>query len=414
MERVAESQELRIQILALLLYTDWMSRYGTILEPEYFRSNDERDIVRWVNNYYTTYKNSPQQAAVEEGLVDNPLLENVRAVVDDDLRYAADVAIDFAQTQAMKLAILDAVDHVKSGELHRIRPRVEDALKVGCDMLAIGYDLVDDVDHWLYSELHGKRYPTGWRSVDGALGGGMVGGEYGLIMAPPNMGKTTALINIGYASAGLLGASNVLHLTYEMPANKVLKRYALRVTGRSLSRTNTNGRYAETLRSRAKTNLRANLRVARPDDSTIDGIRRILDNLRQVADFDTQVLIVDYADLLDPPRRRRERRFELEDIARELRELGHEYDIPVWSATQAGRQGYHKKYVTMQDIAEAIGKAAIADIIVALCQTQDEEEAGQGRLFMAKVRDGASKFTVPVTIDFSKQAISERGGRFDG
>lgn len=45
----------------------------------------------------------------------------------------------------------------------------------------------------------------------------------------------------------------------------------------------------------------------------------------------------------------------------------------------------------MAQIAEDIGKAAIADVIIALCQTYDEKLADQCRLFMAKIRDSANK-----------------------
>lgn len=408
MDNISDSSAFRIAILGVMLFTDWILRYGRILKPEYFPSRDEQEIVEWVNWYYGEYAVLPSDADIDNALADNPLLDATYAVVEEDLRYAVDMALEFAKIQAMKLAILDCVEHIKRGQLENIRDRVEEALAVGTDRLLLGYDLVADATDWMYDEVHGRRYPTGWQDIDKMLDGGTVAGEYGLLMAPTGRGKTTGLINIGYAMAGLMSAANVLHVTLEMPAQKILKRYAVRITGDRMPRGDDYTRYRGELERSAKANLRAKLRVVRLEGCTLDMLRRLLDNLA-VEDFETEALIVDYADLMIPPRKRSDFRFELGDVARGLRGIGEEYEIPVWSATQAGRQALYKEYVTLADIAEAIDKASVADLVLAICQTREEESAGHGRLFAAKVRDAKSNFVIPVKIDFERQAIVQRG-----
>jgi len=373
--------------------------------PEYFPLDEEKEVVKWINWYYDEYKCIPSDADIQQGLNGNEMLSALDNVLDADLQYAADVAVEFARTQAMKLAILASVDDVEQNKLANIRSRVEEALAVGCDRLDLGWELVADADQWVYDEKHGRRYPTGWPMVDAILGGGLVGGEYGLIMAPTGMGKTTALINIGCAMAGLVGAANVLHVTCEMPKQKVLKRYAIRV-GARLNRDMPELRFRRMLEKKAASKLRARLRVADPVRK-VEAIRRLIDNL--AADgFETGALIVDYADRMIPARKRNDLRFELADITQDLRQLGIDYDMPVWSATQAGRQALYKEVVTVSDIAEAIEKATIADVIIALCQTRDEEKMGHGRLFMAKVRDAKGKGIIPIKLDFENQAITQR------
>jgi len=407
-DHISASPDFRLSILAVLLYTDWLLRYGTIIQPEYFPSKDEQEIVRWVNIYYDTYKGIPSDSDLDNGLHDNLLLSDVYAVSENDLDYASDIALDFARQQAMKIAFLDSIDDVKKGELEKVLPRMQEALAVGNDMLGMGAELIADRNDWLYDEIHGRRYPTGWMRVDKLLEGGIVGGEYGLIMAPTGMGKTTALVNIGFALAGLVSAANVLHISYEMPARKILKRYAARVVGCYAPRGSGLDDYAKELEDAARIKLRAKLRVVSPDDKSLTGIMRLIDNLDS-AGFYTNALIVDYPDLMKPPRRHDERRFELTDIARSLRELGGNYDIPVWGATQAGRHALHKDIITVADIAEDIGKAAIADVVLALCQTKDEEGMQRGRLFCAKMRDAPGGISVPVTIDLTRCLIVQRG-----
>lgn len=407
---IAATAAFRSKILAVLVMSDWLVRYGDIIMPEYFETKTEQALVRWVRDYYNNYHAVPEWTEVAE-IGDPELLTAMLQWPDTDLRYAVDYALDFCKSQAMKLAILESVDDIKKGDLHVPLERVKQAQAVGTDKFDLGFDLVDDVTTWLFDELHGRRYPTGWQQVDQLLDGGLIAGEYGLMMAPPNGGKTASLINIGYALAGLYGSANVLHCTLEMAPKKVLKRYALRVADIKISRGSmeygSEQIIIRQLQDRAKQRLKGKLRVAYPGRHIID-IKNLLDRLRGEG-FDTQALIVDYADLLEPSRRQRERRFELADTARELRQLGYDYGVPVWSATQARREAIHKEFITMEDIAEAIEKAAIADVIISVCRTADEEKMGTGRLFMAKMRDAESAGVVPVSIDFSKQAIVDRG-----
>ena len=405
---ISASPGFRESVLALLLFTDWVQRYGTIIQPEYFPSKDEQNLVEWVNWYYSEYNTLPSDSDLDNEFGENELLDNVYAVQDDRMDHTADVAMDFARVQAMKIAVLDCVDDINDGHLERIMPRIQTAMAVGTDSLSFGYDFIDDVNDWMYDEVHGKRYPTGWTTVDAILEGGLVGGEYGLIMAPTGRGKSMALVNIGFAMAGILAAANVLHITYEMPASKVLKRYAIRATGFAVPRGSGQKEYIKKLKEQANAKIRAKVRVVKPEDRTVDGIRRIINGLA-FQGFEVEALIADYPDIMTPTRTRKEKRFELGDITRELRQVGEDFNIPVWGATQAGRQALYKEVITVSDISEAIDKANVSDIIIAMCQTRDEEKMKQGRLFLAKVRDSESGIIVPMNLDLARCFIQQRG-----
>lgn len=408
----------RLSIMALLTETDWMARYGDILLPEFFPTQAEQSYVKWVNWYYSKYSKLPTYNALLHGLNDNrdacDLIDMVRAVNDADLTYAADVALDFAQSQAMKIAILQSVDDLKKGDLQTPRKRIEQAQRVGMDRTDLGMELIADLDKWVGEELHGRRYPTGWSGVDAVLGGGITGGEYGMVMAPPGMGKTTMLINIGYGIAGLVGATNVLHVSNEISVEQTLARYAARVAGVRLSREDdamSEAQFKAMVEKRAKQRLRGRLRVVY-GKWTVASIRSTIDNL-STEGFHTGALIIDYPDLMTPTQKREEKRFELADISRELRQLGGEYDIPVWGATQSTRESFYKEVIETASIAEAIEKAAVVDVLITLSQTREEETLGAGRLFMAKVRRMKSHDNIPVRVNFEHQAIMCKGGAID-
>lgn len=403
-EVIKASESFRTAIIAMLAQSDWLARHGDIIIPEHFPTVAERDIVRWVISFYGKYKRNPSYIELENGIGEEAAT-TLYTFPDTELQHAADVALDFAKTEHMRMAILKSVEAIQQGDLESPYTYVKAALAVGSDALELGQELVADAHNWMYDELHGRKFPTGWSDVDNALDGGIMAGEYGLIMAPPGSGKTTALLNIGYTLAGLYGGANVLHVSAEMSQTKVLKRYATRITGIPIRRNSSDedGLVDKIQRTSSK-RLKGRLRVIYLKDKRVNSIGTLIDNLA-VEGFYTDALIVDYADLLHTKNRHNEYRFQLAEISRDLRELGNQYNVPVWSATQAGRQAFSKEVITMADVSEAIEKAAIADVIISVCQTHDERELNKGRLFLAKVRDGEGGVSVPINIDFSRYLI---------
>lgn len=404
---ISATPEFRTAILALLTESDWLIRYGTILMPEHFPTKDEQAYVKWVNWYFSQYGSPPTYLAIQQGMASvNGLLDSIKQVSEPDLVYAADVALDFTKLQAMKIAIIQSVDDIQKGDLRRPTERVLLAQQIGKDRTDLGLELIEDMNQWVGEELHGRRYPTGWAPIDNILGGGLVAGEYGLVMAPPGMGKTAMLVNIGYGLAGLLGATNVLHVTLEVSVEQLLARYAARVAGVRLNREDdsmSERQFKAMLAKRAGQRLRGKLRAVY-GKWTVEDIKCTIDNL--AADgFKTGALLVDYPDLMSATHHRDEKRFELADISRELRKLAGDYGIPVWGASQSSRDSFYKEVITSADIAEAIEKAAVVDVLIALCQTREEELLELGRLFTAKVRRSRSHGFVPVKIDFVNQAI---------
>jgi hypothetical protein len=161
--------------------------------------------------------------------------------------------------------------------------------------------------------------------------------------------------------------------------------------------------FKEALRKKAGQRLRGRLRAIQ-EKFTIADIESAIENLR-VEGFHTGALIVDYPDLMTATKARDEKRYELADLSRELRRLGGKLGIPVWGASQATRESFYRETITAAAVAEAIEKVAVADVLITLCQTREEEELSQGRLFMAKVRRRKSHDFFPVKINFEHQAI---------
>jgi replicative DNA helicase len=117
------------------------------------------------------------------------------------------------------------------------------------------------------------------------------------------------------------------------------------------------------------------------------------------------VLIVDYADILTAGHGYKESRFEFAKLYEELRILAGHFKIPVWTASQANRVSLSKPTIGMGEIAEAFGKANTADIVIGLCQTEEEKLEKEMRLVVAKNRLGETNPIVSVVCDLSRMVL---------
>ena len=398
-----------IRVLSLCLDPLWMSRYGTsIVRPEYFERDDESAVATAILEYYTTYgrvPRDPEDVIALCGDYDDFVYDVYDAKYDTEL--AADLVVQFAREQAAKIAILDSIDDVKVGNIQRAIGRMEQALAVGDDLRSPGLDVVADSDKWLYT-LWTHKVPTGWYHVDKILEGGLGPGELGVILGPSNRGKSMALINVGFGAASIGSGKRVVHITHEMSGNIVSKRYAARMVFRFPIRDEDLGKYEDELHIAAKRLLPGSVRVLDLGRVSVQTVKANLDRLI-AEDYKFDLIIDDYPDLMESDRKYAQRRFELSHIYAELRDLGRHYGCPVWVASQSRRESFSKEIVTMQDIAEDIGKVNISDVIIGLCQTPEEEKEQECRLFMAKVRDGGKNAMFHAKYKGASQSIVTTG-----
>jgi hypothetical protein len=81
-------------------------------------------------------------------------------------------------------------------------------------------------------------------------------------------------------------------------------------------------------------------------------------------------------------------------------------NIPVWTASQANRDSAKSDIVGLENMAEAYGKAMVADVVISLSRKAMEKSTGTGRLFVAKNRAGKDGLVFPIHIDTSMSKIT--------
>ena len=98
-------------------------------------------------------------------------------------------------------------------------------------------------------------------------------------------------------------------------------------------------------------------------------------------------MIVDYLDLLRPPKSRQDYRFELKDITTQLRAVGVEQNLPVITATQANRNAVGKRIVRKDMVAEDYEKIRIADTAFSIGQSQADADVNKVLFYLIKARN---------------------------
>ncbi len=115
------------------------------------------------------------------------------------------------------------------------------------------------------------------------------------------------------------------------------------------------------------------------------------------------VVIVDYADLLRG--HGQEKRHELESIYEDLRGMAGEYEIPVWTASQANRSALEEDVIDASKVSESYGKVMVADFIISLSRKVADKLAGTGRWHVIKNRFGPDGITLPSKMNTSNGQI---------
>jgi len=308
-------------------------------------------------------------------------LENVQS----DLEFIKDKFLEFAKNQEMKKAILKSVDLLQKKKYDEIKSLVDSAQRAGLSKdLGMRYKEESSIDLRL-SELARDVVPTPWPVINSLIGGGLGKGELGCILAPSGIGKSWVLVAI--AAEAVLSGKNVLHYTLELSQEYVSLRFDAHFTGI----TSENLKYDKKLLTDKIGTLKGDLIVKGypTKNASVDTIVAHIKTAKAF-DFDPDLIIVDYADLLTGDMRygQEQKRFELENIYETLRGMAGELEVPVWTASQTNRDGLKDDWIGADRVSEAYQKIMISDFILAVQRFDQDKEDNKARINVVKNRFG--------------------------
>jgi len=400
------------------LLTDhrWSSQMIEVMHPNYFELRYLSYLTEKYFAYFKKYRNFPTQqlliSIIREDLSGDTDLILKEQVVEFlhrlrsnpdlcDQQYVKDKALDFCKRQAFKEALEQAVELISSDKFESVVGLMKEAVSIGMAN-TVGHDFFEDMEV-RFKKSHRLVCPTGVARLDAhdILRGGLGRGEIGVITANTGVGKSHWLVAMG-ANAMRYG-KNVVHYTFELSEEAVGLRYDSNLC--KIPSNEVCDRKEEVVDSYKDSDMGKLIIKEYPTGAaSVVTIKNHLDKLL-LKNFKPNLIIVDYADIMRSTRSYDSLRHELKLVYEELRNLAMEMDIPVWTASQANRDSANSDIVGLENMAEAYGKAMVADLVISISRKASEKATGFGRLFIAKNRAGRDGLLFPIKINTAQSSV---------
>ena len=316
----------------------------------------------------------------------------------EESAFIKDRAIDFCRKQVLKQAMMKSVKLLNLSSFEEIEKVIKNALVLGTDN-NFGHDFRKDLLK-RFELITRDPISTGWPRMDEIVNGGLGKSELGVVVAPTGAGKSMVLVHL--ATQALLRGKTVVYYTLELKDTVVGKRFDCCITDVPLQE---HRERQKEIVSKVK-DLEGTLIIKEypTKSASVSTLKNHIEKLRKRG-IEPDMILVDYADLLRPPRATGEKRHELEETYEGLRGLAQTYEIPCWTASQTNRGGLNAEVITMESISEAFNKCFVADFIFSLSRTVQDKQANKGRLFVAKNRNGPDGLVFDARVDWSDVSI---------
>ena len=390
-------------ITSLIFKKPFLQTIFDILESNMFDSEADKWLVKQTKQYFLEFKKEPTLEAlkisiedIQDDILKTSVISNLKDVYNyreaDDLDFVQKKMIEFCKNQSLKNAILKSVDLLQIGEYDKIKTVIDKAMKAGT-LSDLGHDYINELLS-RFEESTRDTIKTPWDVINDVMDGGLGKGELGVVVAPAGIGKTWFLQSIG-ADAVKRGKS-VVHYTLELNQAYVGLRYDTIFTGIPTANLKYSMSDVEKIISKLTGNLLIKYFPTRT--ASVQTLSAHLKNL-ELHDKMPDVVLVDYADILRDTSGIKDYRLQLGNIYEDLRGLAGEYDIPIWTASQANRSSLEEDVIEADKVAESYSKVMTADFIMSVSRKATDKIANTGRVHIMKNRFGQDGNTYPANIN---------------
>ena len=407
-------------ITSLIVNNKFTKQIIDILELSYFDSDSNKFLIKSIKDYVVEYKTTPTMEAlkvliddVENDILKTTIVDSLRNAWNHrespDLEFVQEKTLEFCKNQIIKNAIMESVDLLDTQNYDGIKLVIDDAMKAGVER-DIGHEYMTGFEERM-SEQSRKCLPTQWDSVNDLMDGGLAGGELGVIVAPAGIGKSWTLQSLG--AHAVAKGKTVIHYTLELNAEYVGLRYDTIVSGQPIG----NLQYYKEEVLKKINQLKGNLIIKYYPTRTAS-VNTITAHLQQceLQGIKPDMVIVDYADIMKSTQHFTEKRHQIGHVYEELRGMAGEFDIPIWTASQANRSSLEEDVIGAEKVSEDYSKVMTSDFVMSMSRKVEDKIANTGRFHVIKNRFGPDGITFPATINTNTGYImiyetSTQGGR---
>ena len=394
----------QIKIISCLLSDKvFLQTIFDIINPSYFDSDGNKLLIKMIMGYFTEYKtkHTLDVLKVKIDKIDRDVLkvsvvknlkEAWRQIESEDLDYVKNKTLEFCRNQVIKSAIMESVELLEGQNYDGIKKVIDEAMKAGSSR-DIGHDYVEGLEERLTESVR-DVVSTSWDVINEVMDGGLGKGELGVIVAPAGIGKTWMLQVLG--SAAVKAGLTVVHYTLELNQTYVGLRYDTVFSGV----TTANIKYHQDDVKKVIERLPGKL-VIKYYPTRSATVPTLASHLKQldIQSIKPDLVLVDYADILRDVGGAREVRHQLGNIYEDLRGMAGEFDLPVWTASQANRSSLEEEVIDASKVAESYSKVMTADFVMSVSRKVEDKVANTARAHVIKNRFGVDGITYPVTMN---------------
>ena len=397
-------------IVCLMSKPDFIEQVIDILDENNYDNDSLKWIVKECKKYFNEYKkpitldvfkvkvNEVTNDVLKTTIVET-LKEVYRYMDANDLDFVKDKTLDFFKNQTLKNAIIQSADILESnGDYEQIKNIIDEALKAGTER-NVGHDYAEDIEV-RYSEMARNTVETPWDVINDLTQGGLAGGELGVIVAPAGIGKTWILCALG--AGAMKRGTNVVHYTLELNESYVGLRYDSVLTG--FANQNLKYHIDDVKEAVEKVDGELVVKYFPTKTASVHTLSAHLQKLKTLGKkFD--MVVVDYGDILRDTSNSREVRHALGNIYEDLRGLAGEFEVPIWTASQANRSALDEDVIEATKVAESYQKVMTADFVMSLSRKVEDKIANTGRFHVIKNRFGPDGITYPAKVNTNTGAV---------
>lgn len=403
-----------------------LPRLEMYLRPEGFDDEAVRDVIRGAMSYFKIARSVPTAVGalqeireeVKSGKMKPVRIEAAESVIVEAKTkqatasaYLVDRILKEERKRALWGAIEKSLKLYQGGKHDEIAFEVAKAALVGKVDAAPGVDYAGTLQQRTEARLKHKappRWGTGIADLDDLTDGGLSrDNPLGIVLGGPKFGKSLFLDHVALHHMTMGGFA--VYVSLEMGTGEVVTRHDAAISRVPMKEVHGRALEVSEKVDEFLSRIKGGLHVKRFPGGGVTSCAHIdayLEQIRIEQDIRPTVIIVDYLDeMAADDRSMYERRHEeLAAITGQLRSLADKHNCVLWTASQIKADALEKKVPTIADIAGAFAKAAIADLLVAICRTNEERLDGRVRFFVA-----ASRFSADGVITGSLPSAYEMG-----
>lgn len=391
----------------LIANEEYARKVLPFLKLQYFDNITDRTVFGLINSYVEKYNTIPSIEALAIDLTEcktlseqqykdsNALIISLHSSETKELAWLFDKTEEFCKDMALYNALMDSVKLVDKKESEKISlgmiPKMlQDALAVSFDV-HIGHDYFDDAEkRFEFYHTKEKKIPFNLRYFNEITQGGLSNKTLNVCLAGTAVGKSMLLCHC--AANNLRDNYNVLYITLEMMEEKIAERIDANLMNMIIQDVKELPRAVykkkiEEVRSVSKGRLV--IKEYPTACASASNFRYLLNELKIKRNFIPDIIYIDYLNICSSSRLKNagvNSYTYVKAIAEELRGLGVEFNVPIFTATQTNRTGFTSSDVELTDTAESFGLPATADLMFALISSEHLEELGQIQVKQLKNR----------------------------